>query len=404
MSDPGWTYVERWWPGDPGAPGGKANRAGFTYTAYVPGEIGVWAPNLPAAVAADAARAETAVRVLGRHGPQLRVPTWPLLRSEAIASSRIEGLAVSHHRLALADIGGTDALAKEVHANLAALERALSAADAPVTPAVIRAIHRILLESTRHGAIAGSLRDRQTWIGGRHGNPRGATLVPPPAGDVERLLGDLCVFIDRDDVPPLIQAAVAHVQFETIHPFADGNGRVGRALIHLVLRRRGVIDREAPVIPPISLVIAGSSDAYVVGLSAFRTGDHRTWFEFIIDAAYRAAGIAENLVGRVAELKDDWLAQAGSPRRASATRLLVERLPERPVIALADAIELTGTSHQAARVAINRLAEAGVIREITGKRRLRRWEAVGLFALLDEIEGDVAVRRTRRLPTGSPRR
>jgi len=403
VSDPGWTTFERWWPGDPGAPGGKANRVGFPYTSYVPGEIGSWEPNLPAAVAADAARAESAVRALTRHGAHLGALTRPLLRSEAIASSRIEGLTVSHHRLALARVFGTDPLAEEVHANLTALERSLTLADSSVTLASIREIHRILLGGTRHDAIAGSVRDRQNWIGGRHGNPRGAAFVPPPEGDVERLLHDLCVFIDRDDLPPLIQAAVAHVQFETIHPFADGNGRVGRALIHLVLRRRGIIDREAPVVPPISLVLAGSSDDYVDGLTAFRRSDHRSWFEFMIDAAYRASLVADDLADRVTGLQDSWLALAGSPRRGSATRRLIERLPERPVIALADAIELTGASHQAARVAINRLAEAEVIQEITGKRRLRRWQAVGLFAVLDEIEGGVTARRARRLPTGPPR-
>ncbi|MBY0396875.1 MAG: Fic family protein, partial [Thermoleophilia bacterium] len=114
--------MRRRWPADPGAPGGRANRVGFEYDAYVPDEIAAWDPELPGSLAADAARVETAVRVLSVHGAGLAVLTWPLLRAEAIASSRIEGLAVSHRRLALADLAGADdPLAEAVLGNLAAL-------------------------------------------------------------------------------------------------------------------------------------------------------------------------------------------------------------------------------------------------------------------------------------------
>jgi Fic family protein len=400
------TTVRRRWPGDPGAPGGRANRLGFDYEAYVPGEIAAWEPEIPAALATDAGRVETAVRDLARHDPPLGDLLWPLLRSEAIASSRIEGLVVSHHRLALADLGDADdPLARSVLGNLEALRRALDLSATPLTVEAIQEIHRALLEHTRDAAIAGRLRTSQNWIGGRHPNPRGAAFVPPPESEVPRLLEDLCRFCERDDVPPSIQAAIAHVQFETIHPFADGNGRVGRALIHVVQRRRGLTDPRpglTPVFPPLSLVLAADSAAYVAGLSAFRSGEHRSWFEFFLSALHRSVGVAGDIADGVAALQERWRAQAGGPRRDSAAAELIARLPERPVIDLGTAAALTGTSREAARRAIDRLVAAGVLRELTGKRRLRRWEAVGLFAVLDEADVRIRGPRGRRLGTAGP--
>lgn len=398
--NPGSTTLRRRWPGDPGAPGGRANRTGFEYEAFIPGEIGRWEPELPAALAADAVRVETAVRGLARHAPLLGSLAWPLLRTEAIASSRIEGLGISHHRLALASgADSEDPLARHVLGNLDALRAALDRAAAPVTPAAILEIHRTLLTGTRGASIAGRLRDRQNWIGGRHGNPRGAAFIPPPEGEVPRLLADLCRFCGRDDLPALIQAAIAHVQFETIHPFADGNGRVGRALIQLVLRRRGLVGAGVGVLavsPPVSLVLAAEGDAYVRGLTAFRRGEHRAWLSFFLRVVHRSVAVAERLAEGVAELQARWAASAGEPRRDSASASLITRLTERPVVGIEEAAELTGVSRQATRLAIDRLVAAGVLREITGRRRRRRWESVGLFALLDGLEAGLVGGRGRR--------
>lgn len=404
---PSHTMVRRRWPADPGAPGGRANRVGFEYDAYVPDEIAAWDPELPGSLAADAARVETAVRVLSVHGAGLAVLTWPLLRAEAIASSRIEGLAVSHRRLALADLAGADdPLAEAVLGNLAALRRSLDLAATPITPDALLEIHRALLAGTRDAPIAGRFRTGQNWIGGRHPNPRGADFVPPPEDDVPRLVDDLCRFCEPDDIPVSLQAAIAHVQFETIHPFADGNGRVGRALIQVILHRRGLTtgpDRAHPVFPPVSLVLAASADAYVAGLTAFRAGDHRAWLRLFLDALHRATALAEDLAADVRRLQARWRAQAGHPRRDSAAEAIIARLPERPILDLAGAVALTGASREATRKALDRLESAGVLRELTGRRRLRRWEAVGLFELLDETERRAAggtPRSVASLPTG----
>ena len=236
-------------------------------------------------------------------------------------------------------------------------------------------------------------------------NPRGAAFVPPPEDELPRLLEDLCRFCERDDLPPLLQAAVAHVQFETIHPFADGNGRVGRALIQVILRRRGLTDRgdgSPPIFPPVSLVLAARRDAYVDGLTRFRSGDHRWWLAFFLEVVHQANVITQDLARAIAELQREWRRRAGEPRGDSAASTLIASLPAKPVIDIGTATELTGASSEATRRAIARLEAAGVLREVTGKGRLRRWESVGLFELVDKIEASAVTRRASPPPTSPP--
>jgi len=126
---------------------------------------------------------------------------------------------------------------------------------------------QLLLAGTRLEVHGGSFRGVQNWIGGSDYNPCSADFVPPPPELVAHLMDDLCAFCNTDDLPPVAQAAIAHAQFETIHPFVDGNGRTGRAIVHLVLRRRGLVPR---VLPPVSLVLATLARDYVKGLTATR--------------------------------------------------------------------------------------------------------------------------------------
>ena len=149
---------------------------------------------------------------------------------------------------------------------MAAAIRSIRPGD-PITVDDLLRFHRRLLAGGRLDAHAGVIRSEQNWIGGSSYNPCSAAFVPPPPELVHDLLEDLCAFCNGDAVPAVAQAAIAHAQFETIHPFADGNGRTGRALIHLVLRRRGLATR---VLPPVSLVLATWSDDYVAGLQATR--------------------------------------------------------------------------------------------------------------------------------------
>src|SRR6185503_1455836 len=150
---------------------------------------------------------------------------------------------------------------RSVLGNVRAMDEAirLAAGQARLTVDTICRIHARLFQGTADARLAGVLRDRQNWIGGRADNPYRADFVPVPEDRVRPLLDDLCKFIERDDLPALAQAAIAHAQFETIHPFEDGNGRVGRCLIHYVLRKRAL---ATSFVPPISAVLAANGRTY----------------------------------------------------------------------------------------------------------------------------------------------
>ena len=250
-------FVDRSYAGIGGAQT-AAQRRGGRYRAFVPDPIGGLELSLPGALAADLETASAAVRELNDSPSKLvslEAVARHLLRQESTASSRIEGLALGHRRIALADFDlerSGDQKAADIVGNIRAMAVALNLGDGPdrITPEHIKDIHRTLLHFGVDERIAGELRGQPGWIGGTM--PTTAAYVPPPHEEVPRLLDDLCEFVNRTDLPALVQAAVAHAQFENVHPFADGNGRVGRCLIHTVLRRRGL----APsFVPPISVVL-----------------------------------------------------------------------------------------------------------------------------------------------------
>jgi Fic family protein len=148
-----------------------------------------------------------------------------------------------------------DRIAVEVLANVAAMESAVQLGSATDTIALddLLTVHRILMDRSPTPEIGGVSRTTQNWIGGSSYNPCSATFIPPPPDAIDGLLDDLLGYVNGDDHPALVQVAIARAQFETIHPFADGNGRTGRALIHMIMRRRGLAPR---FVPPISLVLA----------------------------------------------------------------------------------------------------------------------------------------------------
>jgi Uncharacterized conserved protein len=344
-------------------------------------------------VAAAAANAEAATRDLNENPPrllELEALARQLLRAESVASSRIEGLVLSHRRLARAAFApGHDLTAQSVLANIQALDRAVELASSPeeIKADDVVDVHRILFAGTRDEHLGGLIREKQNWIGGAATSPRDAEFIPPPQEYVPELLADLCAFLNRDDMPAVIQAAIAHVQFETIHPFADGNGRVGRALILVVLRRRGLADRY---LPPVSLALAGRADAYVDGLMSWRDTDNGgDWLLLFADAVWRAATGARAFAEGVSQLQQRWIEQAGSPRRRSAPLRLIELLPSSPVVNVLTVSQHLGITTEAARQAILRLEGAGILEQTTIGRRNRAWETVGLFDLLDRFERDL---------------
>lgn len=340
--------------------------------------------------------ADEAVRELNADLPNvtgLEALARQLLRQESVASSRIEGLVMSHRRLARAAVADDeqhrDTSAESILANIAAMEHVITVTSvAPeITAESFVEVHRVLLEQTRDAHLAGVVRTSQNWIGGNNHNPYGAAFVPPPEDEVPRLLADLARLMNRHDLSPTLQAAIAHAQFETIHPFADGNGRVGRCLIHIAYRRAQLAPR---FVPPVSLVLATESDAYVRGLTAYRADRPEDWYMDFALTVIRACRAARQLSQQIDELERRWMETAGHPRRNSTARRLIQMLPAQPILRVSSVIDLLGVSSSAAHSAVNELEGAGVLKQVTVGKRNRAWEAVGLLGLVDAFERRLA--------------
>jgi Fic family protein len=385
----------RLWPADPGAYGGRKARRGGRYEVFIPDPIHGRDFALDGEAIAAIAEATRALQHLDHSPPRvatLGALARNLLRSESVASSRIEGVNISHKRLARAayqaEKGQRDHGAAEVLGNVEAMERAieLGTDTKPLNVADIEDIHRTLLRFTVDADIAGAIRTTQNWIGGNDYNPIGASYVPPPPEHVRPLLKDLCAFVNRDDVAPVAQAAIVHAQFETIHPFADGNGRAGRALIYTVLRRRGEVSNY---IPPISLVLAAEPKTYIGGLTAYRDGDVSQWSGRFAQASARAAHEAERLAELIEERQSVWLDALVQPRKDAAVRQLVSVLPAQPVIDVSVAQKLTGKSHVAIGRALQQLEDAGILNRLDERNWGRVWECDQLLSLVDSFEKSV---------------
>ncbi len=422
-------FEARRWEGDFAGPT-RRDRRPCSYEVYFPDPLDGRRFVLEGDVAADVADAEAALARLDASASALadtEALARLLLRAESVASSRIEGLEVGGRRLLRADAARRlgedprDVTAAEVLGNIDAMVWGVEAVEpgGPITLEAVLEAHRRLLAGTRMEKHGGSIRPVQNWIGGSSYNPCSASFVPPPPEAVGPLLKDLVAFCNDDSLPALAQAAVAHAQFETIHPFVDGNGRTGRVLIHMVLRRRRLGLR---VLPPVSLVLATRSRDYIAGLTETRyvgapdsseahAGINR-WVALFASACRQAVEDASRFEERVGRLQASWLARSGHPRRDSAARLLIGALPAAPVVTTSTGAELIGRSFQATSQAIDRLLRAGVLSQVTVGRRNRAFEAPELIDAFTALErrlaspgGDTRVSEpARRVPRRRGRR
>jgi len=386
----------------------RRDRQGCDYEAYLPDTLTDRWITLDGNVAADVTDAEAAVTRLNTEAVALsdsEALARLLLRAEAVASSQIEGLQIGARRLLRAEAARAagensfDVTAEEILGNIGAMAwaTAVVAQADQITIDHLIEIHRRLLAGTRLDDRAGRIREDQNWIGGSGFNPCSARFVPPPPEHVLRLLDDLCAFCNRDDLPAIAQAAIAHAQFETIHPFADGNGRTGRALIHVVLRRRGLAPR---VVPPVSLILATWANEYVDALTGTRyvadptspaahNGLNR-WVALFAAAMVRAVRDVQGYEDRIRGLQATWRKGLGQVRRNSATELLLSAITGAPVVTVASASELIHRSFQATNEAVNRLVEAGILTPVKIGRRDRAFEAAELIEAFTDLERQAA--------------
>jgi Fic family protein len=365
-------------------------RAAGSYQAFIPDPIADFEPRLESGTSALSERAGAAVRELNSAPASLASLEGlgrQLLRSEALASSAIEGLRLSHRKLARAEVQGDtgDSKAREVLGNARAMEEAIRVGSPELlTRTDIESIHRALAIAPPLDRIAGQLREEQGWFGGD--SPPNAEYVGPPHQYVPDLVDDLCRFMNRDDLSPVAQAAIAHAQFELIHPFGDGNGRVGRALIHVLFRRRGISPNH---VPPVSLVLGANKDAYIAGIHNFGADEVDRWVAQFARAVETASDHAVGFSRDVADLQSEWLRRAEPLRSDAAARALIEHLPSFPFITASIAQELTNRSRVAAIDGLDHLAQAGILTRHRNQRRGDSWEAKELFVLLDSFESGV---------------
>ena len=245
-------------------------------------------------------------------------------------------------------------------------------------------------------------------------NPVGAAYVPPEPDLVPDLMDDLVSFLNETELPPVAAAAIAHAQLETIHPFADGNGRAGRALVHVVLKAAGL---ARATVPPVSLVLATDRDRYIANLSAYRTDGNagrnaavNGWVEYFANATSLACERAAGFEAQLAGIREGWLKRTGF-RAGSAGRLLLEALPGTPAISIRTAQELTGRSYPAARSAVLALEEAGILVQRAKNRKSGIYvarEVVDAFnayeRALATTSGDTSSEKPRRhVPQRPPR-
>lgn len=391
-------YVTRIWQYDPTLHAPARHRRACRYDTHLPDALASLNPTFDGELVGLVSEAEQALRDLdATAGAELAPFARLLLRTESIASSKVEGMQIGVRELARAEARAASgvtpsATAAEILANIDAMLLAVEEAATVERfgETELLTIHRRLLERAPHRHIAGNFRTTQNWIGGNNYNPCGADFVPPPPDEVPRLIADLCDVVNGSFHSPLVQAALVHAQFETIHPFDDGNGRAGRALIHLVLHRRGMTPR---FVPPISVIFSSARDRYIAALMRFRNEGMEgvgAWIEHFAAATLDAARLAERHVIAVRTLQEHWREQlrgaTRAPRADATAWKLIDLLPAHPILSAPMANRLTGRALGRVYEGIEQLVSVGVLVSITSSRRHQWWEASGLLDLMTTFE------------------
>jgi len=357
----------------------RDGQAAVAYEASVPPLIASLTPVLTPAVTSEA---EEAAAELARFDAELgsRVAGFApvLLRSEAASSSQIENLTASARAIFSAELGAKGSLNAElIAANTRSLQAALDLAE-QITPSSIAAMHRVLMAAQpRH--TPGDFRTEQVWIGTRGDSPMGAEFVPPHHERVMLLVEDLAGFAVRWDVPSLASVAIAHAQFETIHPYTDGNGRTGRALAQSMLRYRGVTRNVAI---PVSAGLLADVDGYHAALTAYRRGDPNPIVRAFASAAFRAVANSRGLVSDIDRIRASWNSRLTARRDSNAWRLL-DLFASRPVLDSATAAAELGISQPNVYPPLKALVDADIVRSKAEHKLGPFWRSEEILQAID---------------------
>lgn len=385
-SDTGWPalgYETLDWHIESGVPMSNTARRRHDqpYEAAITPDIADIVPKAGAEALSAAEEASIAiVRFDTEYGDRIVPFSSILLRSESAASSRIEQLTASAKAIALAELGdGSRKNATMIVSNARAMEAAIDLAERLDASSIIEMQAALL--GDEHPEWVGKWRDRQVWIGGRRYGPHDSLFTPPHHDRVPAAIDDLVAFAGRDDIQALVHAALVHAQFETIHPFPDGNGRTGRAIIHSLLRRRG-ITRNVTV--PISAGLLVDVDAYFGSLGEYRQGNIEPIIEQMTDAAFTAIVNATEMLSDLDAVSAEWRDRI-TARSDSTVWRLTELLMRQPGVNSNVVEGALGVSRPAALNAISKLEDVGVLVKASGQERNRAWIAVDVVAALDRF-------------------
>lgn len=303
-----------------------------------------------------------------------------LLRSESAASSQIENLTSSVRNIALAELNvKAPHNAKLIFGNVKAMREGIKS-DSDIDKDVIKEIHKTLIEPSGED-FGGHFRDEQVWIGGNSYSPHDALFVPPVADRLDEYLDDIISFSKREDINPIVKTALFHAQFETIHPFVDGNGRTGRTLIHRMLKAEQIL---LSVTLPVSSDLLANIDSYMSAIKEYQNGDPLPIIVQISEALKLAVNIGTKISQKIDKTLDRWLTRIDQRRNKNLVNLLY-LLVENPVVNSQLASEKMGISIRTANNLLNKAKENQIIRQVGTERRGIYYQSDEIISIFDEI-------------------
>lgn len=361
------------------------------YEAAVPAAIAGLAVPIAGDVlaAVDEASVEIA-RFDEQMGAEIAPFAYLLLRSESAASSQIEKLTASARAIAEAELSGmkSGSNAAQVLANTRAMTAAIDLSDELSAHAIL-AMHDALMRP-HEPKIAGRWREEQVWIGGSSLGPHRAVFVPPQCSRIPTAIDDLVAFMQRDDLPALVQAAIAHAQFETIHPFVDGNGRTGRALVHALLHGKG-LTRHVTV--PVSAGLLAAVADYFSALDDYRAGEPASIISRFVDATFAAVTNGRELVQDLRAIRSSWNERIRSRRGANVWRI-ADLLLVHPVVNVESIATSLGIAPSNVYAPLEPLLEAGILAPSLDARRGQIWRSNEVLSALDSFAARAGKRQS----------
>ena len=359
------------------------------YSTFIPDPLPPeieWTPRIVAALS-DADRAIGRLAGEGRRLPNPHVLMRPFVAREAVLSSRIEGTKATLGELLAAEAGAVVDRSpedlREVANYVVALEYGMGElSEKRLSVGLLQETHAKLMTGVRGGqAQPGRIRDVQNWIGIPGSTPHTALYVPPPPSELKGLLDSLEGFLAQTALPPLVQIALGHYQFEAIHPFSDGNGRVGRVLITLYLFSRGVL--PSPLLYLSAFFEATQAEYYARLHAVSEHSDWENWILYFVNGVARQSEDALDRAARILELLDQWRLRVAGLGSNTPARLL-DLLAGNPFVTAAGVSEQLGVARTTAARAIARLADLGILRQTDDRLRDRAYCARAVLDVLEE--------------------